>query len=898
MGYFLQKMRFEVKGTKNHNHFLCFKLGCVLTIALLFACLPIKTVQAASGLSIYNYTTKKVTSYTGKQVKVLYNGNQISKNQTPGILINGVSLVSFKDIFIDSGIDADYEYNKADATVTITKNGTTIKMTINSKTAIVNGKKVTLSVAPIQIKYINANIAKILVPSRFVSEALGVSYTWFSDRNTVEIVKKTIQLAYNGGNKFEYKGTLGYVTIDNKSVTLGSMPSVILNNTAMLRAKRVFADSPIGAAYKYNGVNKSVTLSKNGKELVMTIGSKTAYLNGKSMTLDQGPIIVKNYDTNTSYVMVPGSVTATYLGYDYTWNKGNCTSFISTKKGQNNNGSNTDPELGDLGVIIEPGTILHQWQANAEAIGKNSGIHELNSGSVSGTKGLIYSITRDYTNVKQNLEAFAFTSTIPFEKVTSNISGQTITIQASNMESYNQTYQMSGINSNIVNTTSTTYNTVDTSTTITMNIIPENIAYDISLSADKLTLYVTMYINSLTSVVIGTNTSGDYLTMTGIDPKKVALQKQDDYLYIDLPNTTNGIGDLFSEIIGAKYFSQLYTIRNVNMTRLILKMNGSYEYFISQNENQYTISFVGQGGVVTQPETPSDTNESNYEIVIPKPEGISNEMITHADYYYNNQFAIKIMGDHTEFYKNNPIILNSNVITNVSVFLNSNYETEIMFSTSRLQGYKFTVDNNKIFMHIGEPRDIYKNIVVLDPGHGGPANGAMYFGTKEKDLNLQILNQVGNKYFNSNPWLLKVYYTRTSDVDMTLANRASFASKYGADLFVSLHMNASTASYAHGTEVYYSGSNTAKLNGLSSSAMAAIFMDNLSDSLGTENRGAKSERYTVVYRNTVPAVLIELGFLSNKDDYALITDGAFQDEAVSVIYGTLLQIFGQYPTGR
>jgi N-acetylmuramoyl-L-alanine amidase len=386
--------------------------------------------------------------------------------------------------------------------------------------------------------------------------------------------------------------------------------------------------------------------------------------------------------------------------------------------------------------------------------------------------------------------------------------------------------------------------------------------------------------------------------LTGINPESTNISEQNGFLYIDLPYTSNGLGDLYTNITGAKFVNLIYTIGLTDSTRLILQLNDGYDYVVSENNDQYTVSFITSGSDA-QPEPPTDIDPGNYEVIIPKPAGISNDVITHEDYYYNNQFSIKIPGDYTSYYTNHPVTENSSIITNFKVFLNSDNETEIKFTTSKLQGYKFMADSSNIYVHVGDPKDIYKNIVVLDPGHGGPANGAEYFSTKEKNVNLQILYTIGKKYFNSDPWNLKVYYTRTSDVDMTLSDRASFASKVGADLFVSLHMNASTASSAKGTEVYYSTSNnTPNQAGLTSKKMAEIFVNNVSDTMGTQNRGAKAERYTVVHRNTVPAVLIELGFLSNQSDHALITNSASQEKAVKEIYDTILQIFDEYPTGR
>ncbi|MHB8131209.1 MAG: N-acetylmuramoyl-L-alanine amidase family protein, partial [Mobilitalea sp.] len=154
-------------------------------------------------------------------------------------------------------------------------------------------------------------------------------------------------------------------------------------------------------------------------------------------------------------------------------------------------------------------------------------------------------------------------------------------------------------------------------------------------------------------------------------------------------------------------------------------------------------------------------------------------------------------------------------------------------------------------------------------------------------------------YFNKDTSMLKVYYTRISDVDMSLKDRAAFTAKYDADLFVSLHMNASLSATPCGTEVFYSNNNNRPNSaGLTSKGMAALFVNNISSALGMNNRGVKQEMYTVVHRNTVPAVLIELGFISNRNDFSKITDQTFQENTAKTIYETLLQIFEAYPTGR
>jgi N-acetylmuramoyl-L-alanine amidase len=342
--------------------------------------------------------------------------------------------------------------------------------------------------------------------------------------------------------------------------------------------------------------------------------------------------------------------------------------------------------------------------------------------------------------------------------------------------------------------------------------------------------------------------------------------------------------------------------------QLVIGLNDGYEYYTSQNGNQTTLLFLSPGasgqqngasGSAGNSGSSGVVDKSGYEIAIPKPAGLTKAMVTDEDNYFSNNFVIRLNGDYTSQISSANISNSSSTVSGITVSLNSSNQTEICFRTTKLQGYEYVMDDTGIYVNVGNPKDIYKNIVVLDPGHGGGAVGAQYFGTDEKDLNYKILYTIGKKYFNQDTSKLKVYYTRITDVDMSLSDRAAFASRYGADVFVSLHMNASLTRSVYGTEVYYSSSNTGTTaSGLTSDVMADFFADRVTSAIGSDNRGSRSERYTVVYKNTVPAILIELGFLSNASDYAKLSDSAYQETAAKAIYDTVLQLFAQYPTGR
>ncbi len=871
-----------------HKYQIFIRLCCIFLTAFLMLGIMPATAKAATGLKLYDYSTKKTSTYTGKQVTVTLNGTTLASVGTPGILVDGVALLPYYEIFKTSAIAADCTYNSTKGTITLSKYNTTIVMTIGSKTATVNGKKVTMSVAPKKIKYVASGKVRVLVPSRFVSETLGLGYTWYSDKNIIAIQKKTLLLSYNGGKKFEYTGAKGKVTIDGKNISLGTMPSIIVNNTAMLRASKVFTDSAIGAKYNYNKADKTVTFTKDDIVLVMTLGSTTAYLNDKKMTLSTAPMLVTNCETNTSYVMVPGSFTATSLGFDYTWNNPAITSEITTKS------SGDDAELGDSGDISETGTILNTWTAEQNQYRTGSNIHEINpSAGTTINYGTIYSVTRDYTNSSKNSETFLVYASAPFNKLLSESNGNKITITSDNELCSTQTISMYGTYSNFVNTITLNNHTEGIGTTLELELMQENYSYDLSLSTDGLILSVTVYYNALTSATIGTNSDGDYLVLTGIDALKASITEGNGCITIDIPNTVNSIGDISTSISGAQYISQLLSINAADKTQLLLTLKDGYKYYYSESGNKLTITF--QPGKET-----TVIDKSKYEIVIPKPAAVTSSMISDMDYYLSNYFVITLTGDYTSELTTDRITNGASVVKKLTVTRNSAGNTEIKITTSKLQGYEIASDSNNIYVNVGNPREIYKNIVVLDPGHGGPATGATQNGNYEKDINLKILYTIGKEYFNRDPSKLKVYYTRTSDVDVTLDNRAAFASKVGADLFISLHMNAAVnAPKACGTEIFYSSvNNSPNSAGLTSQKLATMLLANLYPAIGTSNRGVKEGALVVTKKNTVPAVLIELGFLTNTTDYAIIMDEAKQRLAMESLYNSLLQIFEKYPTGR
>lgn len=156
-----------------------------------------------------------------------------------------------------------------------------------------------------------------------------------------------------------------------------------------------------------------------------------------------------------------------------------------------------------------------------------------------------------------------------------------------------------------------------------------------------------------------------------------------------------------------------------------------------------------------------------------------------------------------------------------------------------------------------------RTIVLLDPGHGGTDTGAIGVnGIREKDIVLGIAKEVirlnGELYSDT----LEFYLTRYSDTLISLGYRTKLAKGLEADLFLSIHCNQAARTAAQGVEVYVYRENRHALE------LAQELSKGLNHKLGFKNRGVKQGNFQVLgeTEGLCPSVLLELGFLSNKEE--------------------------------
>ncbi|MDC7720361.1 N-acetylmuramoyl-L-alanine amidase [Priestia megaterium] len=160
--------------------------------------------------------------------------------------------------------------------------------------------------------------------------------------------------------------------------------------------------------------------------------------------------------------------------------------------------------------------------------------------------------------------------------------------------------------------------------------------------------------------------------------------------------------------------------------------------------------------------------------------------------------------------------------------------------------------------------------IYLDAGHGGADAGAVGAnGLYEKNLVLKI-QQYLISYLNSTYSDFTIKTTRTTDVFLSLSQRASQANSWGADAFMSIHVNAGGGT-GYEDYVYRSASNASK-------TFQSIVHGQVQPALlsyNHPNRGRKSANYAVLHLTNMPAVLTEIAFIDNSTDAALLQNEAF-----------------------
>lgn len=238
-------------------------------------------------------------------------------------------------------------------------------------------------------------------------------------------------------------------------------------------------------------------------------------------------------------------------------------------------------------------------------------------------------------------------------------------------------------------------------------------------------------------------------------------------------------------------------------------------------------------------------------------------------------------------------------IVNIELTRINNIQPKVRFELTfdKLYVPELFEDDENYYISLRRPKDVYSKILVVDIGHGGRDAGTFSGDRKifEKDTVLDFGLKLKELFDKQDD--IKVYFTRLSDVYLYRRPRADLANGLDADFFLSIHNNNYTVmgmpinfNEVRGSEIHYN--EKIKSKKVSSKRFATLILDNICKAINTKKRGVVEGSELYVLGHTImPSALLEIGFLTNKDDLKIIQNNEKMDACAKAVYDAVLQAF-------
>jgi N-acetylmuramoyl-L-alanine amidase len=420
----------------------------------------------------------------------------------------------------------------------------------------------------------------------------------------------------------------------------------------------------------------------------------------------------------------------------------------------------------------------------------------------------------------------------------------------------------------------------------------------------------------LTGVNVPSSTSDKEIftiKASGVIEKYNSFLLGENRIVVDVYNADMGIANTNITTTNSTTVKSIRSAQNqvepVKISRVVLDLTATVNYNVSlssdkksilvtleTNKNTSTDGSSGSGSTAVDTEK-STLNNLTYDsatntIVLKNLNGLKENDFSTTDNYLLGNYKVTLDGDYHNTYGYGIISVNNSLVSNITVQNTTSGNTQFVINENAIVATKIYVTDAEIRIKIMSPRDVYSKIVVIDSGHGKTDPGASGNGLIEKELNLEIALRVYDLFESNNN--IKVYLTRANDSYPTNVNRAKMANSI-ADLFISIHINSSTSSVPSGTETLYTVHSTDVSGKLTSQIAAEYLEDYLVKALQTTDRGIKNRSDLIVLnQTTVPAALVEIGFISNAADAEKLSKDSYKDIAANAIYSAIVDMMNNY----
>ncbi|MCL2014893.1 MAG: N-acetylmuramoyl-L-alanine amidase [Defluviitaleaceae bacterium] len=420
--------------------------------------------------------------------------------------------------------------------------------------------------------------------------------------------------------------------------------------------------------------------------------------------------------------------------------------------------------------------------------------------------------------------------------------------------------------------------------------LPSGANFSVSLSPDRLMVQVLIAQNTIQNLTFSVSETFDTIVLTGVVPDNLQVSLTTGILRFNIPNTVIPY-EFIIDAAADGNFAQHINLWQITptMAQLAIAIHEFTAFTLLQTGiNETTINLH-----------PTTFRNISYDFAARTftiPRDADNFNITWAntnlfDDYHQRRAILTLpvmANDHLGF---GTKMVGDMMLQSVSILHGLNH-TQLVFEGNQIFSLVFEEDEENLTIRVLHPRMRYSRIVMLDPGHGGHDPGAVRGTVRESDLNMQIMQKL--QMLIDADGIIRAYTTRNTDVFVPLVERAAMGNVI-ADIFVSIHHNAANNAGIHGLETFFLTSEIDNFRTLTNRNLADIMHRNLLMMLGSADRGVRPANFSVLRNSHIPAVLLELGFMSNSGELARMQTEEFQWQAARAIYNSLLEAFAMIP---
>lgn len=636
-----------------------------------------------------------------------------------------------------------------------------------------------------------------------------------------------MDLFYNGKHH-AYAAKEVKIEIDGKAMVPKDMPAVIIDGRTMLPMRQIAQE--LGCEVNWNEAAKQIYVMRGSDIIVFTVDSKTGYENGKEFTMDV-PVTIVNDRT-----MLPVRALADALHLNIKWDDPNRIVSIQS---------------GDTVVKDEP---------KAPESGQTT------AGTLTGIQ------TPSEKDADQTFTIQADGPMGRYEKTF--VDDQKIVLDFYGAKS-SLPSEITKTNSDIVTgiRTATHENNGDSFTRVVFDLSGKK-DYEVTQSADKKNITISFGKTTVDKISAVHSQNKDIITIggTGSYGASVAMTADPQKIIVTIPNCQSNLSDKINTDELQYVLDGKVDTSKGNTVELVLAVEDLVQYSYREETQNLLLEIY-----------PTTLKNMRYDknanvLYLDKKDKIDTGSVKFEDHYLDGYFDVTLPGDYESDYGYGTYDVKGTVVENIEVSTKGG-NTTFRFKQNRISAYEVTAEGGSYAIRVKNPKEVYDKVLLLDAGHGGKDPGTSGNGMQEKNLNLTIAQKIAQKLQGSG---IKVYMTRDSDVYPENSTRAKTANDI-ADLMVSIHMNSGPET-ANGTETLYqvhANDNGARLT---SKQLAEILQGKVVSATGNTNRGAKLwTDVLILNRTTVPAVIVEVIFITNTGDALKISNPAYQDQVAQAI---------------